>query len=395
MARGLAQKSFDVAPRPFTGERLSLPAEVPVPGHPNLQVELYLARGAERPAIQVSCAGTLVADDIGELSALDLARSPWVGSELSGIVEFPALSVPPGTRRGIVPDAAAEAFAAALRSLEPAVAAELKRLEHERHAAANRQVVDEIRKALRGLRTRLPQYDLPTIAGGRDEREAGPGGAVPGSADLDVVETDAGGLAPVAQPELFPAGPLAAVRIVPDPVEVAPGHEHRVRAEATDAEGRRIRHVAAIRWSAEGAGFTIRGEGSRPAVTAEAAVRPGTRTVIRVRAEHDGRSAEACASVEAVEPPHDEAGFGIPEPRLVDAPGQTWRSRFDGQVWEVNQMHEDYLALKVEPRARLRYLVVLLAKDLAQHAHRVPGAVEVTEDVAAILALAERNLRGA
>jgi len=78
-----------------------------------------------------------------------------------------------------------------------------------------------------------------------------------------------------------------------------------------------------------------------------------------------------------------------------DAPGETWRSRFDGERWEVNQMHEDYLAPKGEPRARLRYLVALLAKDLAQHAHRVPGAVEASEDVAAILALVERNLRGA
>jgi hypothetical protein len=57
-------------------------------------------------------------------------------------------------------------------------------------------------------------------------------------------------------------------------------------------------------------------------------------------------------------------------------------------------MHEDYLALKGEARARLRYLLALLAKDLSQHAHRVPGAVEASEDVAAILALAERNLRG-
>ena len=62
---------------------------------------------------------------------------------------------------------------------------------------------------------------------------------------------------------------------------------------------------------------------------------------------------------------------------------------------QVNQMHDDYLALKGESRSRLRYLLALLAKDLAQHAHRVPGAVEASEDVASILALAERNLRGA
>jgi hypothetical protein len=174
------------------------------------------------------------------------------------------------------------------------------------------------------------------------------------------------------------------VRIVPDPVEIAPGHEHRARAEAFDSEGRRIRSGISYRWSVEGAGFSVRGDGARPAVSAEAAVRLGAAARLRVEAERDERRAVAEAAVEA-----------IPEPHLVDAPGETWRSRFDGKRWEVNQMHDDYLALKGESRSRLRYLLALLAKDLAQHAHRVPGAVEASEDVASILALAERNLRGA
>ena len=42
-------------------------------------MELYLARGADRSAIEVSCAGTLVADDAGELRAQGMDRSPWVG----------------------------------------------------------------------------------------------------------------------------------------------------------------------------------------------------------------------------------------------------------------------------------------------------------------------------
>ncbi len=200
---------------------------------------------------------------------------------------------------------------------------------------------------------------------------------------------------PMVQPTLFPEGPLAAVRISPDPVEVAPGHEHRVRAAALDNDGRLIRHGVSFRWSLDGAGFSVHGEGPRPAITADAALRPGTVARLRVEAERGPQRAGAEATVEAVEPRVDEAGFGIPEPHLVDALGETWRSRFDGKRWEVNQMHEDYLALKGESRSRLRYLLALLAKDLAQHAHRVPGAVEASEDVASILALVERNLRGA
>jgi hypothetical protein len=391
MARGLAQKRFPVAPRPFTGERLALPAELPVQGHPALRLELYLARGAERPAIQVSCAGTLVADDAGELHALDLDQAPWVGCELSGLIEFPAFTVPPGSRRGVVPDGAAEAFAAAMKALRPLVEAELSRLERERRVAADRQVVEELRRALRGLRSRLPQYDLPPVLGGRGEADQG--AEATGSRGAPA-EPEAG-MAPMAQPELFPSGPLASVRIVPDPVEVAPGGEHRVRAEALDADRRRIRRDLTFRWAIEGAGFSIRGEGARPAVAAEAAARPGATGRLRLEAEEEGRRAAAEAVVEAVEPKVDETGLGIPEPNLVDAPGETWRSRLDGSRWDVNTMHEDYLALKGEARARLRYLLALLAKDLSQQAHRVPGAVQASEDVVAILALAERNLRGA
>lgn len=388
LARGLAQKRFPVAPRPFTGERLDIPAELPVGGYPPARVELYLARGAERPAIQVSCSGTLVADDIAELHALDLAVAPWVGCELAGIVEFPGFTVPPGSRRGVVPDAAAEAFARAMSEYRPRVEEELRRLEQERRAAADRQVVAELRRALRGLRTRLPQYDLPAVFGGGGEQGEGRRGALEArDSEADVV--------PMAQPELFPGGPLATVRMVPDGVEVAPGRERRVRADALDAEGRRIRQGVSYAWSMVGSGFAVSGEGSRPAVSADAATRPGSTARLRVEAEKEGRRAVAEAMVEATEPLQDETGLGIPEPELVDAPGETWRSRFDGTRWQVNQMHEDYLALKAEARSRLRYLVALLAKDLAQHAHRVPGAVEASEDVAAILALVERNLSGA
>jgi len=394
MARGLAQKRFPVAPRPFTGERLALPTEMAVDGHPSIRVELYLARGAERPAIQVSCAGTLVAEDIAELHALDLAVDPWVGRELSGLIEFPAFRVPPGSRRGVVPDAAAEAFARGMGALRPLVEAELGRLERERRSAADRRVVEDLRRALRGLRSRLPQYDLPAVPGGRDTDAAEERGrSLPeGESAEPPVEGD---LTSPAQPPLFPPGPLAAVRIVPDPVEVPPGHEHRVRGEPLDADGRRLDQGITYRWSIEGLGFSVHGEGPRPAVSADAAVRPSSTARLRLVAEQGERRVSVEASVEAVEPRQDEAGLGIPEPHLIDALGETWRSRFDGTHWEVNQMHEDYLALKAEPRARLRYLLTLLAKDLAQHAHRVPGAAAASEDVVAILALAERNLRGA
>jgi hypothetical protein len=91
------------------------------------------------------------------------------------------------------------------------------------------------------------------------------------------------------------------------------------------------------------------------------------------------------------EPASDLAG-GIPEPELVDDPGGRWRSRFDGQRWQVNASHDDYIALRGEPRTRLRYLLALFAKEVALRAHGVPGSEEALESLVEILAHAERNL---
>jgi hypothetical protein len=185
LARGLAAKRWSVVPRRYTGEPLNIPTTVEVPGYGPLRIELYFARGAERPAVELACAGTLVADDLGALGALGLAEPPWLGRSLSGLVDFADFTVPPGTRRGVVPDAAAEAFARALAALAPLVSAELDRMERERGAASNRQVMNDLRRAFRGLRARLPQYELPAVegeAGAAAARTSGilPLGAAPG-----------------------------------------------------------------------------------------------------------------------------------------------------------------------------------------------------------------------
>lgn len=96
LARGPGQKRFEVTPKRFEGIPIDVPAEISVEGHAPIRVELYLARGAERPAIQLACAGTLVADDLADIDALGFDHAPWSGRDLVGLIDFPGFQVPPG-----------------------------------------------------------------------------------------------------------------------------------------------------------------------------------------------------------------------------------------------------------------------------------------------------------
>jgi hypothetical protein len=84
------------------------------------------------------------------------------------------------------------------------------------------------------------------------------------------------------------------------------------------------------------------------------------------------------------------AGVGIPEPVVVDEPAASWRSLLASSGWRVNVGHPDYRALSGEPRARLRYLVALFAKDVTvvtTHAANEP----VLDRMIDVLAHAERT----
>ena len=200
--------------------------------------------------------------------------------------------------------------------------------------------------------------------------------------------------APAEEPSLFPPGPLASVRIAPAEIALAPGRERRLQAMAVDRDGRRVRGEVAMAWSSDSSAIAIVGEGAKLLVRAQADARPGLQATIGIVATQAATRAEASATVVVTDRPEPtgDLAAGIPEPELVDDPGARWRSRFDGQRWQVNASHEDYIALRAEPRTRLRYLLALFAKEVALHAHGVPGSEAALESLVEILAHAERNL---
>jgi len=309
---------------------LRLAADLPVAGFPSRARRAVLARGAERPAIQVSCAGTLVADDVGELHALDLDGPPWIGCEISGLIDFPGFTVSPGSRRGVVPDRAAEAFARAMIDLRP----------RSRTSSgdwtvsvvrADRQVVEELAPALRGLRVACRNMTFP---GSRRRRRRCCGRTRLHPSRWTPEERASREL------DLFPAGDLGHGEHRSDPVGSTPGMSIAAR-EARTATGV-IRVVSSPLVHGGRRLFSRCGGGARGG--RDSATRPGATARLRVEVEQGPGLQLRRQLSKPFEPLPDEAGFGIRSRILVDAARRDLAEPFDGRPLEVNQMHEDYLA---------------------------------------------------
>jgi hypothetical protein len=276
------------------------------------------------------------------------------------------------------------------------VEAELSRLDDERRAALDRDVVRDLKRALRGFGRRLPHYELPHVASPLGDPATAPEG---GAVEEGAAEPESGGESLPTDSEeipLFPVGPLARVRIVPEMVRVAPGAERRVRAVAMDVDGR-VFEGATFAWTiadTQGAGVELRGEGARAVVAAKPSSPIGATALLCVEARADDRAASAEARIEVSEHSDDASTFGIPEPQLVSDSDGRWRSRMRADRWEVNDAHEDYRSLRGEPRGRVRYLLALLAKEIVLRTSGRVDAEDVLEQVVEVLAHAERNLRG-
>jgi hypothetical protein len=397
MARGRAQKVIPVRPRRFLGERLLEPVRVEVPGHPPVRLEIYLTgegdEEAEAAPLSLYAAGTLVAESFDELGSLGLDRTPWTDRRLTGMVDFPALRAAPGSRRGVVPDAAAGALAGALEAAEPALREALSDYEQRRAEELDRALIKNLQRAFRGFYRQRPRYSLLPVEGGRD-REAGPEAAPGRVAEGEPPAEDEEGLdrdsAPVA--ELFPPGPLAEVRLTPAPLKVECGGQRGARARALDAGGRPIEEAVTYRWRLDGpvGRLKVRVDPSRVLLTAGDQPASGS---LGVLAEAGGREARTEIAVEVLEElPSGRSDEGIPEPELVNLPGAPWRSRIAEGRWQVNAGHREYRTLADRPALKLRYLAMLFAKEVVLRSSQDPRLELPLEQLVEVAAYADRQL---
>jgi hypothetical protein len=412
IARGLAHKHFVVKPQRFLGRALSQFTALPVPGHEDARLELYLV-GADverKGRVQLACGGTTVLDDLAACDDERGPRAPWDSGRLEGVIDYPELEVAPSTRRGFLPTDSAVAFLDALSRLEFELMAVLREDEAAREQEQEQGLARKIRAAFRRVATSLPEYELPGVRA-RGAASSGEGGAAPGdgagnasqgATSVAAVSEGAALAAPESgvfeasaapareergddereEPQLFPPGPLARVRVEPGRLRLAPAAQRSLRAKALDADGRRVSGVVAWTWTLEGAGeLSADADAARYAAPEDAA-----QATLVVQATAGEARATARVPIDVLtELAGQERASGIPEPVAVQARGERWRSRLRDGRWEFNAAHKDYESVADVPAKRLRYLVTLFAKETVLRNFAGAGDAEVLERLVEVL----------
>ncbi len=388
IARGAADKLVVIKPSHLAGERL--PGLEPVRladfKFP-IEVTLHFAgdAGPDAGRVRLACAGAVVLDDLASLP--ELSHAPWTDDRLVGVVDFPHLEVPPGSRRGVVPNAAAAALVDALIALEPHVTARLD----DRSRAESSSLSEDLHRQLAKLFTKVTNFVphlewFPVARRSGTVEDASPAGSGISPSPVLGVEPE-GEEASTEQPELFPPGPLHLVTIRPAKLELAVKDRRELRAIARDENGRVIREGVTFEWKAS-ASLSLTANENLAAIEA---LSPSPTESVEVLARQGDRERLFIVPVRVVSELHRRPDAGIPQPEEVNEPLQPWRSRLIEERWQINTGHPDYRALTTELRPRLRYLAMLLSKEIVSRNFPQPGVGATLEELVGLLAALERS----
>ncbi len=370
----LARKQYAVEPRQYEGRLLHQLPSVRAP-QGDAYVEVYLNEPVEMNRVALYRHGTRVLEDLNLLD--ELARAPWNTRYLQGHIDAPFLNLTPGTRSGIVHDAAYAGLLDALRPLEVSLIEIIEAQRRAEEEQASRDLLRAIQRAFREALLALPaeEYDWFDVQA-RAQRAGAAGASGNGTSKEDHLPEHA--LPGVSEPEAGErqrqffefAGPLHGVAISPASSIVRVGESKTLRALPHDRSRRRVDADLIFSWQiAEGGGEIERAHDQ--AVSFVAPLEPGlVRVRVSVRQREIAREAEALITVT-----HElmqQLGTatvdtqGLPGYTFERAPGESWRSKFDlgRNLIVINNGHRDFVYAARNKSLKLRYLVRLYAKEL-------------------------------
>jgi hypothetical protein len=373
-----ARRQYAVEPRPFSGRLLhDLPAATSPGG--DAYFELYLNEPNGINQVGLYRRGTRV---LASLSELDEFRSgPWTSGYLQGLVDVPYLNLTPGTRTGLIHDAAYADFLAAMAPVTAALAETIAAQQRAEEEQASRELLHSIQRAFREALLALPaeEYDWFDVADRSGRTSVRPDGSKESDGlalpELAVRESEPSS----RQRQFFEfAGPLHSVRISPASCVVAVGGARDFRAVPRDRARKLVEEGVNFRWEVlEGGGEFAGGAGAmaRYRAPAEPAL-----ARLRITATQGDVECQAEASVTVTATltteTREAGGFrqGLPEYTFERAPGELWRSRYDAEknLIVVNSGHRDFVFANRAKALKLRYLTRLYSKEMVLKSF--PGA---------------------
>ena len=376
-----ARKSYTVSPREFDG-RLIHELANPVTDFGEIKLELYLDDPSPERGVSLYRNGTRVA----ELTAFDgLQEGPWSSGYVDGVVDAPFINLTPGTRTGVIRDAAFAALRDGIESVRApldALIGDLKRAEEER---ASERTLKSIRRAFREALLALPaeEYDWFEVhrsgPGRRREASAGPAQEPSGpqreAATVDIQDPDEKPAPPQAFFEI--AGPLHSVRISPASSVTKVGARRTLRAVCRDRSGRQVDEGVVFAWTLVDGGGSL-ADPHAEIVDFQAPEEPGLVSLKLVASQRDV-VCEATALItvtDSLVADRDGAPArqGLPGYTYENSPGQLWRSRYEvaRELIVINSGHRDFVFASRSRASQLRYIARLFVKELVLR--NFPGA---------------------
>ena len=402
-----ARRSYTVSPREFDG-RLIHELDNPMTGFGEIKLELYLDDPSPERGVSLCRNGTRV----GELTAFDgFQDGPWSSGYIDGVVDAPFVNLTPGTRTGVIRDAAFEALREGMESVRErleALIGDVRRAEEER---TSERTLKSIRRAFREALLALPaeEYDWFEVHRSGAGRRAGTGAppavepsaaesgmAVGDAPDAGTPDADDAAASPQAFFEI--AGALHSVRISPASSVVKVGASRSLRALCRDRSGRQVEAGVVFAWHVlEGGGALD--DPHAEIVRFEAPGEPGLVTVKLVATQGDVVcEAKALVTVtDSLVASRDggPARQGLPGYTYENAPGQLWRSRYevDRELIVINSGHRDFVFASQSRASQLRYIARLFVKELVLRNFPGASSAELLDRVLELMLYMESNLR--
>jgi hypothetical protein len=370
-----ATKTLHVKPRDYGGERIRSLDKVATPMG-NLRFRLFIAQQGDQGRVSIYRKHTRIIDDVTEIPEFD--HGPWNNDMLEGMIESRFINVPPGTRRGIIPDKRFRELLDAARSVENEIRTALEAAEEKRERKLSRDIVKALRDAYREVVNELPEEYNWFTAEGKGPIRIGPRPHTPsGKRKMTRIAL----------------GPLEYVTVTPKVSQITPSETKSFKAKAWTPKDELIPMDVVFSWH-----HTPRGLGNGTESGDEYEFTAGLEegeVKIEVVAELEGNEAATSVEVLILKEGKKRSESEFPTPRPVFRPSEGWRSRWSKAVntLEYNTGHEDYQRAKAKSRkAQIRYLGLLFAKHLVLHNFGNSGEDAVLERMIEVVGRLEGRL---